>query len=105
MLFQNFDFKLTDPDYELQIQQTLTVKPKDMFLHATPREGLDASVIEKRLHAGDADGLNGQNEVSGSHLDETEKKHMSIFFGGNMGTSNNHSKLFRHTLLPHNHHS
>ncbi|KAI0346151.1 cytochrome P450 [Trametopsis cervina] len=37
MMLQKFDFELADPDYKLDIKQTLTTKPKDFFCHAIPR--------------------------------------------------------------------
>ncbi|KAI0093019.1 cytochrome P450 [Irpex rosettiformis] len=37
MILQKFTFELADPDYELEIMQTLTVKPKNFFIHAIPR--------------------------------------------------------------------
>ncbi|KZV89028.1 cytochrome P450 [Exidia glandulosa HHB12029] len=36
-LFQKFDFRFADADYKLQINQTLTIKPKDLRIYAIPR--------------------------------------------------------------------
>ena len=38
MILQKFDCQLADPDYELKIAQTLTVKPTDFFINAIPRK-------------------------------------------------------------------
>ncbi len=38
MIVQKFNFELADPDYELEVVQTLTVKPKNFFIHAIPRK-------------------------------------------------------------------
>ncbi|KAI0687681.1 cytochrome P450 [Cytidiella melzeri] len=38
MVLQKFDFEMADPDYELDIKQTLTVKPNNFFIHAIPRK-------------------------------------------------------------------
>ena len=86
MLLQNFDFRLVDPEYELQIQQTLTVKPKNMFLHATPRQGLDPISIEKRLHADDSAKSASHDAQGLTTREDKSNKPMSVFFGGNMGT-------------------
>lgn len=87
MLLQNFDFRLEDPRYELQIQQTLTVKPENMFLYATPRQGLDPIVIEKRLHAADSFLPSASNDSkSMTSREDTSHRPMTVFFGGNMGT-------------------
>lgn len=37
VLLQNFDFRLHDPSYELAIKSTLTIKPKDFYMHASLR--------------------------------------------------------------------
>ena len=34
---QKFDFKLHDPTYELQLQQSLTLKPYHFYIHVHPR--------------------------------------------------------------------
>jgi cytochrome P450/NADPH-cytochrome P450 reductase len=38
-VIQKFDLSLVDPSYTLEIKQTLTVKPKDLFIRAAPRAG------------------------------------------------------------------
>ncbi|MFJ7213673.1 bifunctional cytochrome P450/NADPH--P450 reductase [Amycolatopsis sp. NPDC098790] len=37
MMLQRFDIELADPDYELVIQETLTIKPKHLGIRVTPR--------------------------------------------------------------------
>ena len=88
MLLQNFDFSLVDPDYELQIQQTLTVKPMNLFIHAVPRAALDPSSIEKRLFTDTTPTTTpGLKEAAGSSShQETSRIPLAVFFGGNMGT-------------------
>jgi cytochrome P450/NADPH-cytochrome P450 reductase len=49
MLLQYFNFAPQDPSYDLQIKSTLTIKPKDFFMHSTLREGWTATKIEKSL--------------------------------------------------------
>ena len=43
MLFQNFDFELVDPTYELKIKQILTIKPDDLKIKAIPRKSEEMS--------------------------------------------------------------
>ncbi|KAL9634045.1 MAG: hypothetical protein Q9164_004327 [Protoblastenia rupestris] len=88
MLLQNFDFRLANPEYELEIQQTLAVKPKNIFLHAIPYEGLDPVTLERRLHAGDSNLMPmGSRDAEGLiSCGKKSSKPMSVFFGGNMGT-------------------
>ncbi|KAF2712576.1 flavo protein [Pleomassaria siparia CBS 279.74] len=48
MLLQNFNFIL-QPDYELGIKQTLTIKPKDLTMRAILRESLTPTIPQHRL--------------------------------------------------------
>ena len=50
MLLQTFNFRQDDASYTLQIKQTLTIKPKDFFMHASLREHIDPVYLEKMLH-------------------------------------------------------
>lgn len=36
-ILQRFDLVMDDPTYTLQLKQTLTIKPKDFYIHAIPR--------------------------------------------------------------------
>lgn len=38
-ILQRFDLVLHDPTYELELKQTLTVKPHHFLIHALPRAG------------------------------------------------------------------
>jgi cytochrome P450/NADPH-cytochrome P450 reductase len=48
MLLQNFNFVL-QPDYEMSYKQTLTIKPKDMYMRAILRDGLTPTSLQQRL--------------------------------------------------------
>lgn len=48
MLLQNFDFEL-EPNYEMKMHQTLTIKPKNMHMRARLRDGLTPTSLERRL--------------------------------------------------------
>ncbi|KZV78883.1 cytochrome P450 [Exidia glandulosa HHB12029] len=37
-LFQKFDFRSANPEYKLQINETLTIKPKNLRIYAIPRK-------------------------------------------------------------------
>ena len=41
-LLQRFDFVMDDPSYDLQLKQTLTIKPNNFYIHAIPRSGKPA---------------------------------------------------------------
>lgn len=91
MLLQNFDFVLDNPNYELHIKQTLTTKPKDLYMRAILRHGRTPTELEHRLAGGHpaprkptskaaspASGANGQGQK--------DAKLMNIFYGSNTGT-------------------
>lgn len=85
MLLQYFDFRLDDPNYKLAIKQTLTVKPKDLFMHATLRKGIDPLNLEKMMTS-DSQKAAQVPGVSKKADDKGSEKPISIYFGGNMGT-------------------
>ncbi|KAF3015030.1 hypothetical protein E8E14_009804 [Neopestalotiopsis sp. 37M] len=49
VLFQNFDFKFADPDYELQYQPSLHRKAKDLHIYATLRPNVDIMSLHRDL--------------------------------------------------------
>ncbi|KAK6084421.1 cytochrome P450 [Seiridium cupressi] len=50
LLFQNFDFELDDPSYVLQHKQTLTIKPKDFYIRAKLRPGINPTSLSQQLN-------------------------------------------------------
>ena len=84
-LLQYFEFRMDDPNYKLVINETLTVKPKDLFMHATLRKGIDPLHLE-RMMASDGPKAAPVPEMSKSSGGIGSEKLMSIYFGGNMGT-------------------
>lgn len=87
LILQNFDMRMDDPNYELRIVQTLTIKPKDFFMRATLRPGLTATGLQERLL-----GSVGTAEVGGG-LRDTDKEQdtkskvdLQILYGSNTGT-------------------
>ncbi|OLN93217.1 Bifunctional P-450:NADPH-P450 reductase 5 [Colletotrichum chlorophyti] len=90
MLLQNFDFVLDDPDYSLALKQTLTIKPQDLRMRATLREGLTAIELEQKL-AGTSNPLKSDsslamNGATAAPGETHEGKLMTIFYGSNSGT-------------------
>lgn len=90
MLFQNFDFELEDPEYELQIVRTLTLKPGGLKMRAKLRHGLTATELEKRLAGkGEAAALvagHGHSPQSSITSSPGTGKPMDIYCGSNSGT-------------------
>jgi len=89
ILLQNFNFQLDNPSYDLRIKQTLTVKPKDFYMRATPREGLDAIKLGTFLSGSDApetSGASSRDRKAKVTPPPGETKPMHIFYGSNTGT-------------------
>src|ERR1051326_3679319 len=49
MILQNFDLSLDDPNYEMKVVQTLTIKPKNLFMRASLRAGITATQLQDNL--------------------------------------------------------
>jgi cytochrome P450 / NADPH-cytochrome P450 reductase len=87
MILQNFNLRLEDPSYQLAIKQTLTLKPHNLFMRATLRQGLDAISLEKNLFGGLASQeLKKQQRLDVKVPQKSVGKPMSIFYGSNSGT-------------------
>jgi cytochrome P450/NADPH-cytochrome P450 reductase len=86
MLLQNFNFTMEDSTYQLQIKQTLTMKPRDFHMRAHLRNGVTATSLERALISATL------NEPSAKDGQETRKntstkgKPMAIYYGSNTGT-------------------
>ncbi|KAK7728379.1 hypothetical protein SLS63_006608 [Diaporthe eres] len=90
MLFQKFDFDFVDPEYKLTVKQTLTLKPRDLFIHAKLRPGIDVLTLQRDM----VHGPSGSKPVAASHEHSRDAlgdapiglKPLSIFYGSNTGT-------------------
>ena len=90
ILFQNFDFEMVDPDYELQIVRTLTLKPGDFKMRARLRHELTATQLQKQL-AGEGLETSRAKAPSSTCLSASvpecvTKRPMAIYYGSNSGT-------------------
>lgn len=88
MVLQNFDLSLDDPKYEMQIQQTLTIKPKNFFMRASLRNGITATQLQDQLQSSSS--LNDElrhrkiNGVKATPSDDPNS--ITILYGSNTGT-------------------
>lgn len=87
LILQNFDMRLDDPNYEMKVVQTLTLKPKDFYMRASLREGITPTILLQRL--------SGDRATGGQHKDSVPKAveavatgdhALSILYGSNTGT-------------------
>jgi cytochrome P450 / NADPH-cytochrome P450 reductase len=89
MLLQNMNFVFDDPNYALHLKQTLTIKPKNLYLRAVLREGLTPNILEHRLAGGSMSGPAPTKSITSNPAKKPSKgpgKPMSIFYGSNTGT-------------------
>ncbi|KAF1911690.1 cytochrome P450 [Ampelomyces quisqualis] len=87
LLLQNFNFTMEDASYQLQIKQTLTMKPKDFHMRAHLRNGVSATSLERALLSAS---VNESPPVKGGQEVRKEKapkgKPIAIYYGSNTGT-------------------
>lgn len=92
MLLQNFNFAMEDPQYQLQIKQTLTIKPKGFYMRATLRNNVSPTKLEQLLlstvsHPPPATNRVQPKQAPVAKVAADEKgKPISIFYGSNTGT-------------------
>jgi cytochrome P450/NADPH-cytochrome P450 reductase len=89
MLLQNFNFRFDDPSYQLHIKQTLTIKPKDFFMHATLRDHVDPVHLEKLLHVDtskEGKATEKDKKIKSTLSPGKTKKPMTVLYGSNSGT-------------------
>ncbi|TDZ17280.1 Bifunctional cytochrome P450/NADPH--P450 reductase [Colletotrichum orbiculare MAFF 240422] len=97
MLLQNFNFTMDDPNYQLKIHETLTIKPKDFYMRASLRHGLSPTELEHRLlgrgsnkmtlasRPGQINGHKTNGNTNG-HTAGGSGKPLSVYYGSNSGT-------------------
>lgn len=90
LILQNFNLRLDDPSYELKLKQTLTIKPRDLHIRTTLRDGIDASLLDRRLHSTNGNLKEQLSTKNGNHKPATPANTtltpMTILFGSNTGT-------------------
>ncbi|PRG69631.1 cytochrome [Burkholderia cenocepacia] len=85
MLLQRFDFSLADPDYELKVAETLTLKPTGLRINVRPRARSARKVSNDTLRV-HASAPSPSVEHAPSVADKDVSK-MLVLFGGNTGSS------------------
>ncbi|KAJ7771297.1 fatty acid hydroxylase [Mycena maculata] len=83
-VFQKFDLELADASYNLQIKQTLTIKPKGLRIHARPRAGKTV------FYATPSSALKtGENQTTPVQVraESLSGQPLYVLYGSNTGTS------------------
>lgn len=87
MLLQNFNFSMEDSSYQLQIKQTLTIKPKDFYMRAHLRNHISATSLERALASATISDPPPTKVASEVKKERAKKgKPIAIFYGSNTGT-------------------
>lgn len=87
MLLQNFNFSMEDSSYQLQVKQTLTIKPKGFYMRAHLRNHVSATSLERALASATIANPPPSNSAPGVKKDKiTTGKPMAIYYGSNTGT-------------------
>ncbi|PHH71971.1 hypothetical protein CDD82_6234 [Ophiocordyceps australis] len=89
VLFQNFNFSLDDPNYHLETQETLTVKPKNFNMRASLRHNLTPTQLKVKLTGGQAEPSQETRDAAqqdASSAAAGSGKPLAIFYGSNSGT-------------------
>jgi cytochrome P450/NADPH-cytochrome P450 reductase len=86
-VLQKFDLSLVDPSYNLELKQSLTIKPKDFHIYASPR------IAKPRHHynptaLGPARGSsNVTPKLSSVNVPTDQTQPLYVLYGSNTGTS------------------
>ncbi|KAK8116412.1 uncharacterized protein PG998_004693 [Apiospora kogelbergensis] len=85
MILQNFNVELADPNYEMKIVQSLTIKPKDFSIKVSLRSGITPTGLQHRLQTVDVpDDIRQESEANAA--DANDPIGMTILYGSNTGT-------------------
>lgn len=107
LLFQKFDFRFANPNYELTVKQTLTLKPRDLFIHAKLRPGIDILTLQRDMLVGT--GTANNTEAKKAHPQATgqtveipsTRRSLFIFYGSNTGTCQGLAEILRMSAPQH----
>lgn len=89
MVLNRFDLRLANPDYKLTIKETLTIKPDDMQIIATPRHSRNQSLLTE-LAQGSATGAQSATKTDKKRRTRRTENGsgvpINILYGSNAGT-------------------
>ncbi|KAK6222971.1 bifunctional P-450:NADPH-P450 reductase [Colletotrichum tabaci] len=96
MLLQNFNFTMDDPNYQLKVAESLTIKPKGFYMRAALRNGMSPTELEQKLTGRGPNKMtlpsrpsahtNGPPTINGNKVAEACGKPIGIYYGSNSGT-------------------
>jgi len=83
MLLQRFEISAADPNYQLEIEETLTMKPTGLFIHAKRRD----TVIVEATPPPTAGTLPAKEPASSTGLVTSNGIPIQVLFGSNAGSA------------------
>lgn len=86
MILQNFNLRMADPQYQLKIKQTLTIKPDNFAIKVALRPGIDSTTIERRLFGGLTSSKKSEEKDTAGPKARGQQKPMTVLYGSNSGT-------------------
>ncbi|OAA44423.1 NADPH-P450 reductase [Metarhizium rileyi] len=88
ILFQNFNFTMADPSYNLEIQETMTIKPKGFYMRASLRHEMTPTELEQALagKTGETKHHDAVAKDTKASVNSNEGKPLAVFYGSNSGT-------------------
>ncbi|THH27701.1 hypothetical protein EUX98_g6479 [Antrodiella citrinella] len=86
-ILQNFDLVPQDPAYELQIRQTLTIKPKNFYIRAIPRAGKPQLVSVPAPLTLKASTDTGKVSAAAAATEGQGAQPLYVLYGSNTGSS------------------
>ncbi|KAF2447682.1 NADPH-cytochrome P450 reductase-like protein [Karstenula rhodostoma CBS 690.94] len=86
ILLQNFNFTMEDPSYQLEIKQTLTIKPKGFYMRAHLRNHMSPTTLERALASTSISEHAGEKKAQGTKKKAAQGKPIAVYYGSNTGT-------------------
>ncbi|KAH0600561.1 hypothetical protein MHUMG1_01559 [Metarhizium humberi] len=88
MLFQNFNFTMADPSYNLEVQETMTIKPKAFYMKANLRHEMTPTELEQALAGKVGETTHHAAAVKDAKAsgNSIKGKPLAVFYGSNSGT-------------------
>ena len=86
LLFQKFDSSLVDTNYEITIKEDLTLKPRDLFIHAKMRPHVSPLMLASSLYHHPTIDPESQSTGISSLFSKVGSEPMVVYFGSSTGT-------------------
>lgn len=104
LLAQNFDVDQDDPDYELDIDQIVTFRLRDFFLHVKLKPGIDSVQLANRLFNDQEAKKRPDGEPTMAPAVRDSLKPITVLYGSNTGTCESLARQFSRDAPRHGFH-